>query len=401
MKNKILLLFLTIILVLGCSKSENKTNEKEKENMNEIDIKVEETLNNMTLDEKIGQMIIIYYSSETMDNTLKKAIEDVKPGGFILFGDNMTTYDGTLKLIKDIKSLSKIPMFISIDEEGGNVQRLLKLKGVNPTNIPYMQEVGNKDDEELTYEVGKVIAEELKVFGINMDFSPVIDVMSNPNNKVIGKRSFGSSADLVSKHGKILAKSLSDNGVVPVYKHFPGHGNTSIDSHSDLPIVDKTKEELMNLDLIPFVNAINNNAEVIMIGHLAIPKITNDNIPASLSKKLITDFLKNELNYKGLVITDALNMGALTKYYSDEEICGSAVSAGADLLLMPKSSRTCLKSVKDAIENKKISEEQINDSVRKILRLKFEKIEKTYDEYLNKSYLGSSEHQEIIDKIKS
>ena len=398
MKNKILIVVLLLLILVGCnSKEENKSEEK---NMNEIDKRVEKTLNNMTLDEKIGQMIIIYYNSQSMDSTLKKAIEEVKPGGFILFGENMSSYDGTLRFIKDIKTLSDIPMFISIDEEGGIVQRLLSVKGVDISDVPSMYYVGEKNDLDLTYNVGKLIAEELRVFGINLDFAPDIDVYSNPNNKVIGKRSFGSDKELVAKHGLSLAKGLEDNGVIAVYKHFPGHGNTATDSHYSLPVLDLSKEELEEVDVYPFKEAIKNNASMIMVGHLAIPKVTGDNTPASLSKKIVTDYLKNELGYNGLVVTDALNMGALTNYYSKEEICGKAVEAGVDILLMPVSSRVCLKSVQDAINNGNISEEQINESVRKILKLKYERIEDNYDDYLDKSYLGNQEHQNIINKIK-
>ena len=394
MKNKIIIFTLIALILVGCT-----TNKKEQKELT-IKDRVEETLSKMTIDEKIGQMITIYYSAPSMDQTLKKAIEEVRPGGFILFSENMTSFDGTLRLIKDIKELSSIPMFISIDQEGGIVQRLLSIKGVDVSNIPSMYDVGLKNDLSLTYEVGKLIAEELKVFGINMDYAPVIDVYSNPNNTVIGKRSFGTSTSVVSNQGLMLAKGLEDNGIIPVFKHFPGHGNTETDSHYDLPVVTKSKEELMNSDLIPFKDAIDNNASVIMVGHLAVPSITNDNTPASLSKTLITDFLKKELNYKGLVVTDALNMGALTKYYSKEEICGKAVEAGVDILLMPTSSRVCLKSVKDALNNKKITEDQINESVRKILTIKYEKIEKDYNNYLDKAYLNSIEHQNIINKIK-
>ena len=398
MKNKILVILLILLIIVGCT-SEKENEEKGKE-MNDIDKRVEETLSNMTIDEKIGQMMIIYYSSQSMDSTLKKAIEDVKPGGFILFSDNMSSYDGTLRLIKDIKSLSKVPMFISIDEEGGRVQRLLSVKGTDVSDVPSMYDVGLKNDIELTYNVGKLIAEELRVFGINLDFAPDIDVYSNSNNTVIGKRSFGSDKELVAKHGLSLAKGLEDNGVIAVYKHFPGHGNTAVDSHKSLPILDLTKEELENVDVYPFKEAIKNNASMIMVGHLAVPKITGDDTPASLSKKLITDYLKKELGYNGLVVTDALNMGALTNYYSKEEICGKAVEAGVDILLMPTSSRTCLKSVQDALKNGDVTEEQINESVRKILKLKYEKIEENYNEYLDKSYLGNQEHQDIINKIK-
>ena len=403
-KLNILIMLLVLLTLVGCNETNKKQKEDEKEVeeskeeiVNEVDKKVEETLKNMTLDEKIGQLMIVFYTKDEMDNTLKSALNDVQPGGFILFKDNITTYEKTLNFIKDIKSNVKIPMFMSIDQEGGNVQRLKSLKDLEVSDIPYMSYVGKLDDEQTTYNLGKLIAEELRVFGINMDFAPVIDVYSNPNNTIIGKRAFGSTSKLVSKHGLKLAKGLEDNGVIAVYKHFPGHGNTEVDSHKDLPIVSKTKEELMNLDLIPFIDIINNNANVIMVGHLAVPNITNDNTPASLSKKLITDFLKEELNYSGLVVTDALNMKALTNYYTDEEICGKAVEAGVDILLMPSSSRKCLKSVKDAIDKGIITEERINESVRKILKLKYEKLK---DEYLDKSYLNNKEHQEIIEKIK-
>ena len=399
MKNKIIIMLFIFLLVVGCT-SNKKEDKEDDSSMSELDKKVEKTLNDMTLDEKIGQMMIIYYRAASMDSTLKNALETVKPGGFILFAENMSSYDGTLKLIKEIKESAKIPMFMSIDEEGGSVQRLLKLQGKEFSNIPPMYDVGLKNDTELTYQVGKLLAEELKVFGINMDFAPVIDVYSNPDNKVIGTRSFGTTAELVSTHGQKLASGLLDNGVIPVYKHFPGHGNTATDSHYDLPLVNKTKEELMNLDLIPFVDAIKNDAKAIMIGHLAVPSLTGDNTPASLSKTIVTDFLKKELNYNGLIITDALDMGALTNY-SDEEICGKAVEAGVDILLMPKSSKKCLKSVQDAIKKGTVTEKQINESVKKILKLKYEYIEKDYNNYLDVSYLNSKEHQEIINKIKN
>ncbi|MBR4672611.1 MAG: beta-N-acetylhexosaminidase [Bacilli bacterium] len=395
-RNRILICLLLLLFLVGCSSSKEKKN---MDNLTGIDKKVEEQLNKMTLDEKIGQMMIVFYHSTSMDNTLKKSLEEVQPGGFILFADNITNYENTLKFIKDVKSTAKIPMFMSIDEEGGNVQRLYYLKEDDITYIPYMQEVGNKNDLELTKNVGKVLAEELRVFGINMDFAPVIDVYSNPNNTVIGKRAFGSDKELVAKHGMALANGLEENGVIPVYKHFPGHGNTAVDSHFALPVVDKTKEELLDLDLYPFKEVIKNGAKIIMIGHLAVPSITGDNTPASLSKKLITNFLKEELGYNGLVITDALNMGALTNYYSSDEICAKAVEAGVDILLMPTASRKCLASVKSAIAKGDIDEERIDESVRKILKLKYEYLEKGYEEYLPKEYLNSKEHQEIISEV--
>ena len=387
-------------MIFYYEKNTNKDSQKEDSKpVKNIEERVEETLSNMTLDEKIGQMMIVFYTSPKMDNTLKSALTDVKPGGFILFKDNITTYDDTLKFIKDIKETSKIPMFISIDQEGGNVQRLLALKE-NVSNIPYMQYVGDTNDISLAKDVGKVIAEELRVFGINMDFAPVIDVYSNRENTVIGKRAFGNNSEIVSSMGISLANGLRENGVIPVFKHFPGHGNTSVDSHEALPIVDKTKEALYELDLVPFKNAIESGAEVMMIGHLAVPNITEDNSPASLSKKLITGLLKDEMGYNGLVITDALNMGALTNYYSQEEIYVKAIEAGVDILLMPSSSRKALAAIKEAVEEGIITEERIDESVRKILKLKYERIEEDYNIYLSKEYLNNKEHQEILGKIE-
>ena len=364
-----------------------------------ISDKVESALKNMTLDEKIGQLIIISYRKESMDDTLKSELKDVSPGGFILFSENITTYDNTIKLIKDIKGSSSLPMFISIDEEGGSVQRLNSLKDIAVSNIPYMYDLGQMEDLALTKEVAKVVAEELRVFGINMDFAPDIDVWSNKENTVIGKRSFGENPSVVSAHGLAFGSELEKNNIIPVYKHFPGLGSTVVDSHFDLPIINLTKEELLNSDLIPFISVIKTGAPIIMVGHLAVPNITGDNTPASLSKVIITNLLKEELGYNGLVITDALNMEAITKYYTEEEICSKVVEAGADILLMPSNSRTCINSIKNSIENGIFDEERINESVRKILTLKYEKIDEVYDTYLSSDYLNSVEHKNIIDKV--
>lgn len=399
---KIVLILIFFLLLVGCSTNNNHSNDLYggNDNLSRIDKLVDDTLDNMTLDEKIGQMMIVFYNSSKVDDNLRSALNDVKPGGFILFKDNITTYEDTLTFIKEVKATSDIPMFISIDQEGGNVQRLLALQDMEVSNIPYMNYVGKTEDCEIAYDIGKTIAEELRVFGINMDFAPVIDVYSNPNNTVIGKRSFGNSSELVSKMGISLASGLLDSGVIPVYKHFPGHGNTSVDSHVSLPVVNKSKEELLELDLVPFKDAIEKGASVIMIGHLSVPSITGDNTPASLSKPLITDFLKAELGYDGLVITDALNMGALTNYYSQEEIYVKAIEAGVDILLMPSSSRKALVAVKNAVGEGVISEERIDESVRKILKLKYEKISDDYNEYLSNEYLNSKEHQDILSRIE-
>lgn len=386
---KVLIIFITVLLfITGCG-SKNTTKELSK---------AEQLMKNMTLEEKIGQMLIVYYRTSEADSNLVNILNEVKPGGFILFGENFESYEQAKKMIDTINSTSDIPMFMSVDQEGGRVQRIKNLSDVNVTIIPSMNRVGNMNDEKLSYDVGRVVGEELRVFGINMDFAPVLDIYSNVDNTVIGNRSFGNTSEIVTKMGLSFAKGLQSTGVIPVYKHFPGHGDTSEDSHYTLPVITKTKEQLEELELIPFKEAIKNNAKVIMIGHLAVPNITGDNTPASLSKKVINDWLKEELGYKGLVITDALNMGALTNDYSKKEIYVNAINAGVDLLLMPSPSKEAVRIIKEAVANGEINEKQIDESVLKILELKCDELYK--DNKYTKDYLGSTEHQEIISKIK-
>lgn len=367
-----------ILLATSCSiyKLTNKDNKNEfNNNQNPPKMETEDfitkTLNNMTLEEKIGQMMIVYYREPKMDETLSNILKTVKPGGFIFFKENLVTYNESLELINNIKESATIPMFLSIDQEGGKVDRLKTIKGISFPNLPSATEIGATNDTEVAYGTGAEIAHNLKIFGFNMNFAPVLDIYSNSKNTVIGTRSFGSNADLVSKMGLSLSKGLQDNDIIPVYKHFPGHGNTETDSHVDLPIVSKTKEELLKEEIVPFKNAIDNGAEVIMIGHLAVPSITNSYIPASLSKKIITNLLKEELNYKNIVITDALNMKALTNNYSEKEIIEKSINAGVDILLMPEDPIHAITIIKDGIKNGTITEEQINTSVKKILSLKY------------------------------
>ena len=367
------------------------------EEVNAKDLWVEEKLSNMSVEEKIGQMLMVLDYSKEVDEELLDKLNTIKPGGFILFAENFESYEQTKKLIEDIKSTSDIPMFISIDQEGGRVQRLKELSDAEVTIIPPMYNLGLTNDVDLAYEVGQVVGEELRVFDINMNFAPVLDIYSNPENTVIGNRSFGTTSSLVSNMALSFAKGQESTGIISVYKHFPGHGDTLEDSHNTLPIITKTKEELMELELIPFIDAIENDADVIMVGHLAVPEITNDNTPASLSKEIVTGLLKEELGFDGLVITDALNMGALTKNYTEEEIYVNAINAGVDILLMADFDTETVEIIKENIKNGTIKMEEIDDSVKKILELKYDKL--FIPNNYTKEYLGNTSHQEIISKI--
>lgn len=397
MKNVLFCLLSVFVILTSCFTNLNLKLEETKEEMNKRNSWVEEQINNMSIEEKIGQMLIVTDSSTIADEDLLKNLETIKPGGFILFSDNIESYEQTTKLIDDINSTADIPMFISIDQEGGRVARIKKLSDTEVTIIPSMYKLGLTKDEELAYEVGKVVGEELRALNINMDFAPVLDIYSNPENTVIGDRAFGSTAELVSNMALSFSQGLESTGVISVYKHFPGHGDTYEDSHNTLPIITKTKEELMELELIPFKDAIENGADVIMVGHLAIPSITGNSKPASLSKEVITELLKKELGFNGIVITDALNMGALTKQYTEEEIYINAINAGIDILLMPEFDNETIEIILKGVEEGTIKVEEINDSVEKILELKYNKL--FQENKYTKDYLGSLEHQEIISKI--
>ena len=395
MKKIFCFLIVLLFMTSGCHKKIDTPLIEKEEEVN----KVLEQVKEMSLEEKIGQMLIVSYEGTRVDDKLASLLKQVKPGGFVLFANNFSDYEQSKQFITDIKSSSDIPMFISLDQEGGRVQRIKNFSDQEVTLIPPMYELGLTGNEDLAYQVGKVIGEELRVFDINMNFAPVLDIFSNPRNTVIGDRSFGTTSDIVTKMAIPLANGLEDTGIIPVYKHFPGHGDTLEDSHDTLPIVNKTKDELMNFELVPFKQAINEGAEIIMIGHIAVPSITGDYIPASLSKVFIQDLLKEELGFDGLVITDGLNMKALTNLYSEEEIYVNAILAGVDILLMPEFSMNTIEIIKNAVLNGQIPLDRIDEAVIKILTLKTEKLPD--DNPYSREYLGSMVHKEIVDKIKS
>lgn len=394
MKKKFIILFIFIITILtGCSNNKKVSN-KDFEKLS-IEEKVNYKMDNLSIDEKIAQMLIVYYIGDEYDENLSNIIKEVKPGGFILMSDNITTYDRTLNFVKGMQNDSDIPMIISTDEEGGSVQRIKGIRDISVTDIPYMYYLGQTKDKNLAYKVGEIIANELRTIGVNLTYAPVMDIYSNPNNTVIGKRSFGSDPNTVYDMATSLKNGIEDNLVNTCIKHFPGHGDTETDSHFETPIINKTLDELENSDLLPFIKSIN-DTNMIMVGHIALPKITNSSIPASLSKEIVTDLLKNKYNYRGLVITDALNMRSLTNNYSDKEIYTMAINAGVDLLLMPNGSKNAIKYIKEAIDDEEIDINTINESVRKILTYKYSNIK---ENYLDKSYLNKNEYSNVLNQI--
>ena len=372
MKKIILGIFLlTLTLALnGCTSSISGEDTDLNKSNRQVD-KIKQQIDNMTLDEKIGQLITVGIDGYNLDDNAKDLIESKKVGGIILFKNNVNDSNQLLQLINSIKetnSTNKIPIFISVDEEGGRVNRFPK----EITALPSNKIVGNKNDSNLAYDIGKDIGYALSSFGYNMDFAPVLDINSNPNNTVIGDRAFSSDKNIVANLGANEIKGFISSNVICVAKHFPGHGDTATDSHYSLPIINKTIEQLQGIEFVPFKKAIQEKVPAIMVSHILLPNVDNTN-PASMSKPIITDILRKDLKFDGVVVSDDMTMGAITNDYDISEACIKSINAGTDLLLVCHGYDNEVKvinSIKEAVNNKIISMDRIDESVYRILSLK-------------------------------
>jgi len=277
----------------------------------------------------------------------------------------------TVLLINRFKALNDqnpIPLFFGIDQEGG---RISKLPG-NLTDIPTNMEIGQVNNQNFSFEIGQVLGKMVKAYGFNVNFAPVLDVNSNPNNPVIGDRSFGNNPYLVADLGIQTMKGLMKEKIIPTIKHFPGHGDTSVDSHLELPRVDKTLTQLESLELIPFKRAIESGAEMVMVAHLLLPKI-DPNLPSSLSEKIISDLLRKDLGFNGVIITDDLTMKAISENFTIGAAAVESIKAGTDIVLVTHKYENISKvfsALKEAVLRGELSEERINESVQRILELK-------------------------------
>lgn len=332
---------------------------------------VQQQLDQMTLEEKVGQMILAGVQGTALDDQARRMIADQKVGGIILYANNVTTLDGTAKFVQSIKEANHsnpVPILMGVDQEGGKVSRMPD----EVESIPSNGKVGKTKDEGLAEEMGTLLARQVKLAGFNLDFAPVLDVNSNPKNPVIGDRSFGSTAELVSRLGVAEMKGLRSEGIIPVVKHFPGHGDTSVDSHLELPVVNKTEQQLAKLEWIPFEAAIKEHAEAVMVAHILFPKL-DPKYPASLSNVIIGEQLRGKFNYQGVVITDDLSMGAIAKNYKLDEAALASVRAGSDILLVAhsyESAKTIFDTLIGAVKKGKLDESRIDESVYRILALK-------------------------------
>ena len=335
-------------------------------------------LADMTLREKVGQLFFVAPEGllpeagtiTAFSEDLSAALEDYPVGGIILFASNVTDPEQLSAFTEALAGAGEIPLFLGVDEEGGRVARLANNPAFALPQYKSAAAVGASGDPADAYDMGITIGGYLAEFGFNLDFAPVADVNTNPWNTVIGKRAFSSDPATAASMAEAMARGLNDSGIIATYKHFPGHGDTAEDSHARIAVSWKTEEELRAGEWIPFRMA--GEQDMVMVGHVAVPALTGDMTPATMSSLLVTEKLKGELGFSGLVITDSLQMGAVTDNYTAGEAAVHALLAGCDILLMPEDLAEAFEGVMDAVADGLIPEEQLNSTVLRILRFKMD-----------------------------
>ena len=341
------------------------------------------TADMLTLEQKVGQLFIVRpdaldltLSQETINdahadgvtavtNDMRKTLQQYPVGGICQFGKNIESPSQLARFNADLQAASATPLLIAVDEEGGLIARLANNDAFNLPRYASAAAVGASGDLADAREMGQTIGSYLKTYGFNMDFAPDADVNTNPDNPIIGERAFSSDAATAAQMAAAAADGLRENGILPTLKHFPGHGDTAEDSHTDLAVTYKTREELENCELLPF--AADTGLHAVMVGHIAAPNVTGDMTPATLSPTLIGMIPDAE---NALIVTDSLAMDAITAAYTPGEAAVLAIQAGCDVLLMPNSLPEAYAAVLDAVQNGTISEARLDQSVNKILYYK-------------------------------
>jgi len=352
----------------------------------------------LSMDERIGQLYIVaLYTNKDQNHIsgVRKLVEQERIGGIILMQDDA---EQEIALVNEFQKKSRVPMLFGMDAEWGLYQRIKTAH-----KFPWAMTLGAIQDNNLVYEMASKIAEDAKKMGIYWNFAPVVDVNTNPKNPIIGNRSFGSDVQNVIAKSLAYAQGLQDNGVLAAIKHFPGHGDTDVDSHLDLPVVKHSLERLNKIELAPFKALMDKKIGGAMIAHLYVPQLEKGkNIPASISYDIVTNLLKNKFLYEGLVITDALNMNAVAKKYPAGELDLRAFKAGNDVLLFSQDVPTGKKLIKEAIQKGEISEKRLEESVKKILKTKYllglQNLRPLSSEGIN-NVLNNDSHAKISEKL--
>ena len=337
-----------------------------------VEDRVEQHLQSMSVQEKVGQLIMIGFGGTSVNDEIRLWLDDRKVGGAVLFSRNIVDLAQTAQLTRGIAELNTgIPAFIALDQEGGNVVRVKDGATVLPGNMT----LGATRSPMLAMVSGQSMGIDLRRLGFNMNLAPVLDINSNPRNPVIGVRSFGEEAKLVGQLGAWFIRGQQEVGVASVAKHFPGHGDTQSDSHFSMPAISADEARLFELELEPFVSSISAGVDALMTAHIAIPKVLEaPDLPATLSKRLLTDILRKRLGFEGIVITDGLEMQGIVKKYGSGEAAVRAILAGADMamILWTKSKKEeVYQALLDAVDNGRLTRERLDASVRRILRVKY------------------------------
>ena len=359
----------------------------------------------MTIEEKVGQLIMVGFEGTEANEAIETHIRQRFVGGVVLFSRNIQSPKQTAELTNQLQQLAsatahQIPLFIGIDQEGGWVIRLREGATVLPGNMA----LGATDSTELAERAGEITAIELAAVGVNLNFAPVMDVNNNPQNPVIDRRSFGESAELVSRLGVAYIHGLQRNGVLATAKHFPGHGDTTVDSHFDLPTVNHDRERIHALELQPFRAAIDADVAAIMTAHIVYPAFDADR-PATLSLSILTDLLRKELGFDGLLITDDMEMKAIDEHYRSGEAAVMAVEAGADIVMVlwsPTKQLEVFNALLSAVKSGRISQARLDQSVERILKSKEGAFNRRFaDPDAVGETVGTEAHKQLAQTIAS
>lgn len=345
---------------------------EEKSYLDEI---VDACISEMPLEDKIKGLFIITPEALTgtdivvrAGDTTKEKLGEHPVGGLIYFEQNIKDSEQLTEMLSNTASYSKYPLFLTVDEEGGSVSRVAKAGLAD--NVGDMKTIGEGQDTAKAKEAGTTIGGYLSGFGFNLTLAPVADVAMD-GNETIGDRSFGNNAGEVSTMVAASVEGFAEGGVSACLKHFPGLGCTDEDTHEGMASSEKTLEDFETTDFLSFQAGIDAGAEFVMVGHLSVPNITGDNTPSSLSEQMITEVLRGNLGFEGIVVTDAMNMGAITEYYTSDQAAVMALQAGADMILMPEDFETAYNGVLEAVNNGTLTEERIDESLRRIYRVKY------------------------------
>jgi beta-glucosidase-like glycosyl hydrolase len=364
MRYKIILFFLlTSYLSVNAQKNEDFISFINKQH--EWVDSVYKTLNK---NQRISQLFMVRAHSnlgQSYIDSVAKVIKKEKLGGIVLFQGGPYRH---AELINRYQKNSKVPLLVALDGEWGLGMRMPD----STISYPFQMTLGAIQDENLIYQMGQEIAKDFKRLGLTINFAPVVDINNNPRNPVINFRSFGENKENVTSKAEAYMKGMMDEEIIVTLKHFPGHGDTDVDSHHDLPTLDFSAARLHELEMYPFKKLIENGASGVMVAHMSIPSLdSTPNLPSSLSKPIVTDILKDELGFKGLIFTDAMDMQGVVKYFKDGEADVRAIIAGNDILELSQNSKRAIKMVRKAIKEKRIDKNELETRIKKVLAAKY------------------------------